>query len=219
MSDSVPYSYLDLNPLLSQFSDGMFGIVDVCLAFFLIPSSYARGMSSVCFVSLPRYVGVGSLSYSHADVYNLANSAVIEDRRSFRASIPLLPRELYETTDGLDVPLLVLGIVFVTDPLDVDGYRVEDSRRFGGGLKEDHDNCYDVSLFDGERVSLEPSLVFEIPRSIYNDLRSRMLTWSPEVVGSDNPEDIVDQYVLEFIRSKVQKFSMLGTVQEIRIGS
>ena len=111
-----------------------------------------------------------------------------------------------------------LALMYVINPLDEDGYLVEDARLFGGGTESRNRSFYDYSYYDGESTDMESYIRVHVPQYMYNDVKSRALLWDPDVIVSDNPEAMAHQKTMALIRSKVKKFSQLGTVQEIIVG-
>jgi hypothetical protein len=142
---------------------------------------------------------------------NSANSSI---RNSYRADIIGLP----DSHKGPTLKKLEpLAITYVINPLDEDGYMVEDARLFGGGTAAKHRSFYDHSYFDGEATDMESYLVYKFPRWIYDDLVARAMFWDPDTVTASNPSSHAMEAARKLIKSKVRKFSQLGTRQEIII--
>ena len=157
------------------------------------------------------------ITYTYDQLDLLLNSTNVLERQNAR--------------DGMDLPLVYYGenllrleplaIVQVVNPFDSDTYEITDMRVFGGGYKERQHSFYDYSNYDGEGTDLESMLVIEVPEWIKDSLKERAKLWDLDVIKSVDTE--IDSHAnakaIEIIREKAKKYSMLGTTQEIVIGT
>jgi len=203
-----------LNPLLTH-HDHNFDAKNKVFAFFLAPSSFCQDNDLPVYVKpLDQYDSLDFLVYTRAALDASANSADAGVRTAFRADIIGLPDVLKTSADRLEI----LGTVYLSNPLDEDGYLLEDARIFGGGSSDRIRSAFDYSYYDGEATDLEPIIRVHIPQAIVDDLVAKAIEWNPEVVALDTiaaRQELARQRVHEYIQAKVKKFSMLGTVQEI----
>jgi len=157
------------------------------------------------------------LVYSYEEIDDLINSSSASIRNTFRTGMGL-PTSLLGTDR---VRIEPLAIVQVLNVLDSDAYDITDMRVYGGGYRDKHYSFHDYSLYDGENADLESMLVVEVPEWIKDDLKERAKLWDVSVTKSDADEisSHADAKAMEIIREKVKKYSMLGTTQEIVIGT
>ena len=185
------------------------------ILFMLGENRYSEGELPIYAKSLEKYANARLIYYTYDEIDALLNSETKSIRNTYRESIDGLP--FAYMGDDL-VRLEPLALMYVINPLDEDGYLVEDARLFGGGTEDRHRSFYDHSYYDGEGTDMESYIKVHIPQYIYDDLKARALLWDPDVIVADNPEAMAHQNTMALIREKVKKFSQLGTVQEIIIG-
>lgn len=163
---------------------------------------------------LDKYRDNELLTYTYEDLNAALNAESNQSRKSFRSDIAGLPSK-YKTDTFTRLELL--GLLYVINPLDEDGYLIEDARLFGGGTPIKHRSFYDHSYFDGEACDMESYLVYRVPQWIVDDLAERALIWNPDTVMADDPNSHAVEAAEDLIRKKIKKFSQLGTRQEIII--
>ena len=155
------------------------------------------------------------ITYTYDAVNTLLNSDDATVRNSYRSAMDL-PVLFYSTSNLYRVePLAILSIASI---FDSDAFDVDDIRTFGGGTDSSHYSFYDYSYYDGERTDLSAKLKIVIPGWVKENLKARCLQWSPDAAKSDYPEDIAEAETMKIIKSKVKKFSLIGTEQEVVFG-
>lgn len=156
-----------------------------------------------------------TFSYDTIDGWINSTSRIV--RTIYRSDMGL-PSEFLGNTLIRVEPLAVVQLV---NPLDSDAYDTGDMRVFGGGYSSTHRSFYDYSIYDGESADLESMLVIEVPGWIKNDLAERAKLWDVDVTKSSASE--IDKHAearaLSLIEKAAKKFSMLGTTQEVVIGT
>ena len=204
------------NPLLSH-ADHNRDVKGKVFAFFLADISGCPGSSLPVFAKpLDLYDGQDFTVYTRDYLDGNVNSATAGTRSAFRSDIIGIPADLIYSSGRLEV----LGTAYLSNPLDEDGYLVEDSRIYGGGSSEYIRSAFDYGYFDGEATDLESLIRVHIPQTIVDDMIAKAMIWNPEVAVLSDPaarEELARQRVMELITAKVRKFSMLGTIQEIVI--
>jgi hypothetical protein len=203
-----------LNPLTSHLYHNE-DIKRSIILFILGENAYSSGELPIYTRTLEKYANARLVYYTYDDIDNLLNSSTKSIRNTYRSSIDGLPSEYLGDTL---IRLEPLALMYVINPLDEDGYLVEDARLFGGGTEDRNRSFYDHSYYDGEGTDMESYIRVHIPQYMYDDIKARALMWDPDVIVADNPESIAHQKTMALIRSKVKKFSQLGTVQEIIVG-
>lgn len=204
--DSVPVCCC-LNPLAAHAGHN-YGAPDIAIVFGLLPASAATGAAAVVYAPVEKYTNGRIRSFSHADVEEMFNGT---DQAVFRPTIVNLP-------SGFEGRIEPLATMYVASPIDEDGIEIADARIGGGGFPSFTRDCYDYSLYDGEATDLESYLVVQIDQNLYDDLVDRLLLWDAEVMASSDPQTTAHAKATSLIASRVRKYAMLGTRQEIRIG-
>ena len=105
----------------------------------------------------------------------------------------------------------ILALVYLTNPLDEDGFEINDVRTYGGGYIVPKYSCYDYSLYDGEMIDLSAKLQYSIPKWIYSDLRERALEYDEAIAHLSDKEARVDSIVSSKILGVLRKYSQPGT--------
>jgi hypothetical protein len=165
--------------------------------------------------TLEKYIEAKPVTYTYSEIDNLLNSSNKDTRNTYRSLIDELP-DIYLDDDL--IRLEPLALLYVINPLDEDGYLVEDARLSGGGTIVKHRSYFDYSYYDGEGTDMESYLSIKVPQYMYNDLKDRAIRWDPDVITSSDPSAEAHKKTIELIRRKVKKFSQLGTKQEITVG-
>jgi hypothetical protein len=173
--------------------------------------------NAICIKYVDMPAGNVPVVYSYEEIDALINNEESAIRNTYRGGMDLPDSLLGDTL----VRIEPLAIVQVINPLDSDAFDITDMRVYGGGYNEKHHSFYDYSNYDGESTDLESMLVIEIPEWIKEDLKARAKLWDIAVLQSEDDE--IDTHAearaMEIIREKVKKYSMLGTTQEIVIGT
>jgi len=156
-----------------------------------------------------------TFTYAMLDQWYNSDSQVV--RNAYRSDMGL-PSDY---TGSELIRIEPLAIVQTVNPLDSDAYEIGDMRVLGGGYSERQYSFHDYSLYDGENTDMESSLVIEIPQWVKDDLKARAKLWDIDVLKSDaeSQDTHAEARAMEIIREKVKKYSMLGTTQEIVIGT
>jgi len=210
-----PVELVSLNPVLPRSDD--IDVKNTAFIFFLgEPGSVTSGELPVFIKQMPLYSGLSFETYTRDSIETAVNDTDSLNRQAYRSGIIGLPSGLVASADRLEV----LGFAYLSNPLDEDGYLVEDARIRGGGTPLRHRSFYDYSYFDGEAVDLEAVVRVHIPVSIVDDLVTRAAEWDANIAllsDATTRNEMARQRVNELIARKVKKFSMLGTKQEIVI--
>jgi len=170
---------------------------------------------SLYFKKLPKDVGGRPATYTYELVSSWLNSSDEIVRNTYRAGMGLPSSCLGSRLIRVEP----LALVRVANPLDQDAYELFDMRVFGGGYREWQPSFFDYSNYDGEGTDLESMLVIEVPTWIKENLAQRAQLWDPEVIKSDAPAPLANYKAEQLIKVKAEKFSMLGTTQEVIIGT
>jgi hypothetical protein len=223
LRDTVTVSYLRmvsrldlpfcLNPMQSH-SFHNFEVSENVVLIAVADSTHATGTDAVCALVLPKYVGGRLHVYEYSEIDELLNSDDAAARQAVRALMTGLPTSLLASSERIE-PFALLQ---VSNPLDEDGFAIEDARIYGGGTVSTTRGFFDYTSYDGELVDLENKLCIEVDESVVLDLAARALTWDRDVIIADDPAAAARQAAESLIRNKARKFSMLGTTQEVRIG-
>lgn len=210
----IDFNYICLNPLPSH-SDHNYDIRNNVLAFFIIDSANDTLNMPIAVKVLPLYNGNQFMHYDITTIGGMINSQSDIDRETFRADMVNLPPELVNS----DTVIETIGIAYLTNPLDTDGYIVEDMRIYGGGTKENNMSFHEYSLYDGEATDLELFIKVHMKERLFDDLVNRILEWDPDVLKLDNDKraDMARQKAHEMINKKINKFTHLGTASELII--
>ena len=192
-----------------------YNIKDNILIFFIIDTANC-GDLPIAVKILPLYVNNQFMYYSIDDIEDMANAEDMQDRTSFRSDMLNLPAGLVNS----NIELGILGAIYIVNPIDTDGYTVEDMRVYGGGTTEQHRSFNEYSFYDGEAADPELYLKLHMKENLFNDLVSRIYKWDPEVVkleGTDNKDSLARQKATELIKKKMVKFTQLGANSELII--
>jgi hypothetical protein len=184
----------------------------VCI---LLAPADSSGESTVYTMTLPKFETGALINYPFSYINNLVNNTDDTARNTVRAAIDGLPADLCAAAN---IPLVVLGILTLKDPLDDEAYIVEDSRVFGGGIPDYNRYCYDYARYDGERVDMSSLIRISVTQDIFDDLVSRTAEWDIDTIVSDILEETARQRALEILNDTVSRFVHLGTEKEIVIG-
>jgi len=214
--DSVPASHVSLNPLdIMSFSNQ--NIRDNVIVYLLSPSDSGFDLkSSVWCMVLPRYNSSNlPIEYQFDNLNININTADDTIRLDLRNNIVGCPAPLLRT--DVIVRLQILGIVYVANPLDEDGFLIEDARIYGGGTATPGRSFHDYSRYDGEATDLSTRIILQLPQEYLDDMVDRAKVWDPESVKSDDPDETAYQRAMESVRSALIKFTQLGTEKEIEV--
>jgi len=205
--DTIPVSDICLNPLSSHSYHNNNSKETV----FVFVITGFNDTCSVLYATFPQYVQGRPFNYTYDYLDNLFNAADPEVRMATR-------QRLYNASDELiasDARIEILSVIYTINPLDEDGFLLEDARTFGGGILTEHRSCYDYSYYDGVPVDTAAYLVSKFPREIINDLAARALEWDPETIVADNPESFAYERARSRIKAVMKKYTPLGATQEI----
>lgn len=218
---SLRKDYVELGrPLINPLEEHLLhngGIRRNALLFCLADTAGSSDRIPVYVKALPLYSGEDFINYT-LEALDLGgvNSPNDTARIAFRADMGL-PENLAQEDHYLEI----LGLIYAMNPLDEDGYLLEDARIYGGGTDERHRSFHDFSLYDGEAVDLECSLRVHVRESVFTALEQRALLWDPEIAklsSAEEKSEAAREAARRLVRDKVKKFSQLGTVQEIIVG-
>lgn len=155
-------------------------------------------------------------TFTYLNIDSELNNATAATRNTYRAEMGLPPLFYSESTLYRVEPMCIF---YVSSIYDADAYEIFDLRTYGGGLTDYQYSFYDHSSYDGERTDTSSSLRIEIPEWLKEDVKQKCMAWSPNVAKSDYPEDEADIEAEQIINSKIKKFSLIGTDQEVIIGN
>lgn len=206
-----------LNPL-QQHNHHNHDITENVVVYLMVDDEVSEE-SNILVKILPLSVEGKPFTYSYAYIDERLNATDPATRNAFRSDIVNLPAALLsDSSDPEEYGIImILGTMYVANPLDEDGYQVEDARLYGGGVSSSRRSFHDWSFFDGEAVDLHSLINVTVPRSVYDDLLSRAVLWDPGAVQSDEPEAVAHAAVMALLRNKVAKYSRVGTIQEIEV--
>lgn len=169
----------------------------------------------IYFMYLDKYIGGRPATYTYELVSTWLNNTTKSVRNEYRENMGL-PTEYYG--DAL-IKVEPLALIQIANPLDSDAFEISDARVFGGGYRDKQTSFFDYSYYDGEGTDLESMLVIEVPEWIKTNLAARAKLWDPDVIKSDAPDQLSEFKAKTLIDEKAKKFSMIGTTQEVVIGT
>ena len=174
-----------------------------------VASEYLNPSSSKIFIKeLPKFRSGRAIEYNIDIVESKLNSPLFETRKEYREDMGL--PDIFMTATELH-RIEPIGLVYLSNPLDEDGFLLNDVRVYGGGTKDSGYSCYDSNLYDGESVDLSAKLHYIIPKWVYDDLRARALEYDENISHLSDKESRVDSILDSYIKSKLEKYSQLGT--------
>ena len=179
-------------------------------AIFMLADQYTQG-SNIVICELEKYRTGRQINYTYSILDNMINSEEPSERNEYRATmtLPSSPVDLLSETKLYRMEPLAL--VYLSNPLDNDGFMINDVRTYGGGYKKPRYSCYDNSLYDGERIDLSAKIHFTVPKWIYNDLRARALEFDEDISHLSDKEHRVDGLLHSKLTALFEKYSQLGT--------
>lgn len=154
-------------------------------------------------------------SYSYHYINDELNNRDYTRRNEFREDMNLPP--LFYSEDNL-YRIEPIGLIYVNSTLDSDAFDIIDLRTYGGGTSNFNYSFHDYARYDGENTDLSSFLRITIPSWVKENLKARCLEWSPTVAISDSKNDAAEAEAEKIIRTKIKKFSLLGTEQEVIFG-
>lgn len=181
-----------------------------------IPTEYAGGEKTIYIKEFPKYENGRTITYTYDKLNEIINSSAAATRNPVRLAmgIPLKTKD-NKIVDFYSESILyrieILALVYLTNPLDEDGFEINDVRTYGGGYIVPKYSCYDYSLYDGEMIDLSAKLQYSIPKWIYSDLRERALEYDETIAHLSDKEARVDSIVSSKILGVLRKYSQPGT--------
>ena len=164
--DYVTVDRICMNPLDSHVHHNK-GIRDNVILFAIADTTYTEsGALPVYTKTMPLYSGEDFINYTADYIEQQLNADSYATRTSFRQGMDSIPNDLVTTTDRMEV----LGIVYAMNPLDKDGYLVEDARIYGGGTNSRNRSFHEWSHYDGESTDLELYIKAHIPQTVVDNL-------------------------------------------------
>lgn len=203
-----------INPLITHEYHNNNIIKNIILFMLAENDESHKGQLPVYIKILDKYVDAQPVTYTYDEINNKLNSSDSIVRNAYRNDILDLPSKY---NGDILYRLEPLALVYAINPLDEDGYLVEDARIYGGGTTYRNRSFYEHSLYGGELADMELYLKYHIPIDVYNDLISRAKMWDESTIISDSPDSSAKSSVMNLLKNKVKKYSLLGTKQEVII--